>query len=119
MSIGKCQGRRFMRPFSHIQGSQTLSRYGDRITTTLPSVLPAAPLQAPRGLHRFEPVDWTGSLPPGAVSSTRQGISLDLVAPRYVAAGAGHFCRPLHVAMQSGLYLRTDLGRSDRLALSL
>src|SRR5438477_3392977 len=26
---------------------------------------------------------------------------------------AGHFCRPLHVAMQSGLYLRSDLGRSD------
>jgi hypothetical protein len=33
--------------------------------------------------------------------------------------GAGHFCRPLHVAMQSGLSLRADFGGSDRLALSL
>src|SRR5207245_2230617 len=59
----------------------------------------------------------TGSLPHRAVSSTRQGISLDLVAPRSV--GAGHFCRPLHVAMQSGLSLRADFGESVRLALSL
>ena len=44
---------------------------------------------------------------------------LILLLHGFVAAGAGHFCRPLHVAMQSGLYLRTDLGRSDRLALSL
>jgi hypothetical protein len=36
-----------------------------------------------------------------------------------VYRGAGHFCRPLHVAMQSGLSLRSDLGRSDRLASSL
>jgi hypothetical protein len=27
------------------------------------------------------------------------------------SVGAGHFCRPLHVAMQSGLYLRADLGK--------
>jgi hypothetical protein len=33
--------------------------------------------------------------------------------------GAGHFCRPLHVAMQSGLSLRSDVGTSNRLALSL
>jgi hypothetical protein len=26
------------------------------------------------------------------------------------SSGIGHFCRPLHVAMQSGLSLRTDLG---------
>src|SRR5713226_6776383 len=35
-------------------------------------------LQTPGGFHRFEPVDWTGLLPSRAVSSTRQGISLDL-----------------------------------------
>ena len=59
-----------------IQGSQPLSRYGDRAITILPSVLPAALLQAPGGLHRFEPVIWTGSLPPRAMLLTRQGISL-------------------------------------------
>ncbi len=36
--------------------------------TVLPSVLPATLLQAPGGFHRFEPVVWTGSLPPGAIS---------------------------------------------------
>ena len=29
-----------------------------------------------------------------------------VAAPRSLAARAGHFCRPLHVAMQVGLYLR-------------
>ena len=48
--------------------------------TILPSVLPAALLQAPGGLHRFEPVIWTGSLPPRAMLLTRQGISLNFVA---------------------------------------
>src|SRR5262245_25223539 len=42
----------------------------------LPSVLPSARLRAPVGFHRFEPVLWTGSLPPRAISLTRQGISL-------------------------------------------
>ncbi len=65
---------------SAIQGSHTLSRYGDRSITILPSVLPAALLQAPGGLHRFEPVIWTGSLPPRAMLLTRQGISLNIVA---------------------------------------
>ena len=45
---------------------------------------------------------------PGQFSLTRQGISLDVVAPSR-EMGIGHFCRPLHVAMQSGLSLRTDL----------
>jgi hypothetical protein len=69
-----------MAPLSAIQGSHTLSRYGDRSITILPSVLPAALLQAPGGLHRFEPVVWTGSLPPRAMLLTRQGISLNVVA---------------------------------------
>jgi hypothetical protein len=37
-------------------GISPLSRYGDRVTAILPSVLPAA-LHAPVGFHRFEPVD--------------------------------------------------------------
>ena len=37
------QGQRLMKPFSLIQGSHPLSRYGDRILPVLPSVLPAAP----------------------------------------------------------------------------
>ena len=45
-----------MEPCSSIQGSQPLSRYGDRRLTILPSVLPVAHLHAPCGLHRFEPV---------------------------------------------------------------
>ena len=38
---------------------------------------------------------------------TRQGISLDAVTtPRvFCVKWDEHFCRPLHVAMQSGLYL--------------
>src|SRR5713101_7126945 len=38
---------------------------------------------------------------------TRQGISLDIVTPTHQlrAKRGGHFCHPLHVAMQSGLYL--------------
>lgn len=49
----------------------------------LPSVLPTVHLQeAPRGLHRFEPVCWTESLPPGAMLLTRQGISLCLLPGR-------------------------------------
>lgn len=33
----------------------------------------------PCGLHRFEPVAWTGLLPPRAMLLTRQGISLTLL----------------------------------------
>ena len=40
-----------------IQGSQPLSRYGDRVATILPSVLPATHLRVSGGLHRFEPDD--------------------------------------------------------------
>src|SRR5262249_29206292 len=35
---------------------------------------------------------------------TRQGTSLRLVTPDF-HRGASHFCQPLHVAMQLGLYL--------------
>ena len=93
------------------------SRYGDRDLPGLTLGIARGALLTPVGFHRFELEVRTGSLPPRAVSSTRQGISLDLVAPRSV--GAGHFCRPLHVAMQSGLSLRADFGESVRLALSL
>src|SRR5262249_23799553 len=46
---------------------------------------------------------------------TRQGTSLSSVPPG-VRRGVGHFCQPLHVAMQLGLYLRLSL---RRLAYSL
>ena len=46
-------------------------------------------LQTPVGFHRFELEVWTGSLPSRAVSSTRQGISLDLVAPSALASLKG------------------------------
>src|SRR5690349_14253731 len=36
---------------------------------------------------------------------TRQGTSLSYCYSRPGGRGAGHFCRPLHVAMQLGLYL--------------
>jgi hypothetical protein len=36
---------------------------------------------------------------------TRQGISLTMLLRDHIIAGAGHFCRLLHVAMQVGLYL--------------
>ena len=39
------QGRRVMEPCDSIQGSQPLSRYGDRRVTVLPSVLPVVSLQ--------------------------------------------------------------------------
>src|SRR5207249_11808081 len=53
---------------SSIQGSQALSRYGDRSSRTiLPSVLPSTCLYTPGGLHRFEPVIWSGLLPPRAM----------------------------------------------------
>src|SRR5436853_6117954 len=38
------------------RGAQPLSRYGDRVVTILPSVLPATHLRRSGGLHRFEPV---------------------------------------------------------------
>jgi hypothetical protein len=75
------------------------------VLTILPSVLPVTHLHASCGLHRFEPVEWTGSLPPRAMSLTRQGISLTLLLHGIATIGAGHFCRLLHIAMQVGLYL--------------
>ena len=39
-----------------IQGSQSLSRYGDHVAVILPSVLPSMRLRASFGFHRFEPV---------------------------------------------------------------
>jgi hypothetical protein len=34
-----------------------------------------------------------------------------LLPPTWYVEAGRHFCRPLHVAMQSGLYLRADLGK--------
>jgi|SRR5713101_471025 len=99
------QGRRVMESCDSIQGSQPLSRYGDRRATILPSVLPVISLQRSWGLHRFEPVNWTGLLPPRAMLLTRQGISLTMLLHCVATMGAGHFCQLLHVAMQVGLYL--------------
>ena len=39
-----------------------------------------------------------------------------LILLLHVSMGAGHFCRPLHVAMQSGLSLQLRYRRSERLA---
>ena len=47
-------------------------------------------LQTSGGLHRFEPVVWTGSLPPRAMSLTRQGISLSCVT--FLMEWVSRFC---------------------------
>jgi hypothetical protein len=98
-----------MRSEERIQGSHTLSRYGDRaqreLCLDLTLGITRGALQAPGGLHRFEPVCWTESLPSGAMLLTRQGISLSLLPLRPEPERAGHFCRPPHVAMGYGLYL--------------
>ncbi len=78
-------------------------------------------LQTPGGFHRFEPVTGRDHSRPGQFHLPDKEFRLILLlhGAEEPCVGAGHFCRPLHVAMQSGLSLRSDLGRSDRLALSL
>src|SRR5438270_7384678 len=67
------------------KGSQPLSRYGDRVATILPSVLPATPLQERReGFTDLSRMHGTESLPPRAILLTRQGISLRPVTSTYV-----------------------------------
>ena len=54
----KYQGRRFMEPRTSVPSRDLTpeSLRGSPQTVILPSVLPAARLRAPVGLHRFEPV---------------------------------------------------------------
>ena len=61
----------------------------------------------PVGFHRFEPVRGTGSLPPWAISYPTRNFAQCCYSPRSKRErrGAGHFCLPLHVAMQLGLSL--------------
>src|SRR6266851_4441556 len=65
-------------PGTPSKGSQPLSRYGDCISTILPSVLPATTCKRPGGLHRFEPVEWNGitSAPGNITYPTRNFATL-------------------------------------------
>jgi hypothetical protein len=95
------------------RGLNPLSRYGDRddlsAASILPSVLPAAHLHAPGGLHRFEPVCCAESLPRGAICLPDKEFRSNLLPLHHPLIGlaerADHFCRPPHVAMRYGLYL--------------
>src|SRR6266540_1711628 len=74
----------------------------------LPSVLPAMRLRTSGGLHRFEPVEWNGIAPaPGSlIYPTRYFATLGPFVDCYSRRGRrgrGHFCRALHVAVETGL----------------
>src|SRR5712692_8637256 len=84
------QGRRVMESCDSIQGSQPLSRYGDRRVTILPSVFPVIPLQRSCGLHRFEPVILDG-ITPATGNVTYPTRNFATLGPFNVVAPTKHF----------------------------
>ena len=82
----------------------------------LPSVLPSVRLRAPVGFHRFEPVDGRDHSRPGQCDLPDKEFRYLrtvrlIVTPDRGDQGLGHFCRALHVAMQTGLYHREFITR--------
>lgn len=108
----KDQGRRVMEPGGSIQGRSTPESLrgleGSSLTLGITCGTPARCREGSTDLSRLR--EWDHSHSGQRKVLPDKELRSGLLLPVFDHQGAGHFCRPLHVAMQLGLYLHPPSG---------